>query len=270
MTRQTVASQAGARGHDARVPRRCRGRGVPRVPGAPRGGHGRPGRRPPDPGDAGQRPGRSLELQGRQVRVVQRRGQREAPSHVHDPDGPLPGGRAHHGGPAEGVPPDQGPGHRRVVQLRGGAPDPGVPAPAARAGRHLSDDAGGHRPRAGVPEVHRVLPLPGRLPRDPGPRGEQAGLLRAPLLRAAGRAGHAPARHPGPPRARPGARGHRPLQHHEVLHRGLPRAHQDHGQRDHPAEGARRRRPLRPRHVDRPEAGRSRDQRRTGHRAPAP
>ncbi len=29
------------------------------------------------------------------------------------------------------------------------------------------------------------------------------------------------------------------LQHHQVLHRGLPRAHQDHRQRDHPDEGAR-------------------------------
>ena len=36
------------------------------------------------------------------------------------------------------------------------------------------------------------------------------------------------------------------LQHHEVLHRGLPGAHQDHRQRDHPAQGARRRQVLRP------------------------
>jgi hypothetical protein len=36
------------------------------------------------------------------------------------------------------------------------------------------------------------------------------------------------------------------VQHHQVLHRGLPRAHQDHRQRHHPDEGARRRRPLRP------------------------
>ena len=39
---------------------------------------------------------------------------------------------------------------------------------------------------------------------------------------------------------------HRPLQHHQVLHRGLPRGHPHHRQRDHPAEGARRRRALRP------------------------
>ena len=32
------------------------------------------------------------------------------------------------------------------------------------AGRHLADAAAGRRSRAGVPQVHRVLPLPGRLP----------------------------------------------------------------------------------------------------------
>ena len=38
-----------------------------------------------------------------------------------------------------------------------------------------------------------------------------------------------------------GAR-HRLLQHHQVLHQGLPRAHHHHRQRDHPAQGARGRR----------------------------
>ena len=38
---------------------------------------------------------------------------------------------------------------------------------------------------------------------------------------------------------------HRLLQHHEVLHQGLPGEHHDHRQRDHPAEGARRRSVLR-------------------------
>ncbi len=41
-------------------------------------------------------------------------------------------------------------------------------------------------------------------------------------------------------------RGHRDVQHHQVLHRGLPRGHQDHRQRDHPDEGARRRPQVRP------------------------
>src|SRR5207249_2928951 len=37
------------------------------------------------------------------------------------------------------------------------------------------------------------------------------------------------------------------LQYHEVLHRGLPRGHPHHRQRDHPAQGARRDGQLRPR-----------------------
>ena len=41
-------------------------------------GHGRARRDSPDPGGAGQRPGRSLELQGREVRLVLRRGERQA------------------------------------------------------------------------------------------------------------------------------------------------------------------------------------------------
>ncbi len=51
------------------------------------------------------------------------------------------------------------------------------------------------------------------------------------------------ARPDAPPRGR---RRRRALQHHEVLRRRLPRAHQDHRQRDHPAQGARGRQPLRP------------------------
>ena len=44
--------------------------------------------------------------------------------------------------------------------------DHAVQAPrAGRAGRDLAHRPVGRRPGAGVPEVHRVLPLPGRLPR---------------------------------------------------------------------------------------------------------
>ena len=65
-----------------------------------------------------------------------------------------------------GVSADPGPGHRRVVELRGQEEDHAVQAAqAGRAGRHLADVAGGRRSRAGVPQVHRVLPVPGRLPR---------------------------------------------------------------------------------------------------------
>ena len=39
-------------------------------------------------------------------------------------------------------------------------------------------------------------------------------------------------------RASEGRARHRLLQHHQVLHEGVPRAHHDHRQRDHPAQGA--------------------------------
>ncbi len=38
-------------------------------------------------------------------------------------------------------------------------------APAARRRRQAPDDAGGRRARPGVPQVHRVLPVPEHLPR---------------------------------------------------------------------------------------------------------
>ena len=65
------------------------------------------------------------------------------------------------------------------------------------------------------------------------------------LVRTAGPR-DAPDRPGGPARVPQGQRRHRLLQHHQVLHRGLPGAHQDHRQRDHPAQGAGRRRVLRP------------------------
>ena len=54
---------------------------------------------------------------------------------------------------------------------------------------------------------------------------------------------------PGDRPTRPGRARPRLLQHHQVLHRGLPRAHQDHRQRADPAQGARRRPQVRPARV---------------------
>ena len=89
--------------HDARLPRRRAGRGVPRVPGAVRGGHGRPRRHPPDPGDRGQRPAVPLELQGGKVRLLQRRGQRK-PRLMCMTGWTSSRGRDHHRGAAQDVP----------------------------------------------------------------------------------------------------------------------------------------------------------------------
>ena len=76
--------------------------------------------------------------------------------------------------------------------------DPAVQAAAARrARRHLAHGAGGRRPRAGVPQVHRVLPVPGRLPRAARP--PQARRVHRPALPGLrGGARDAPARRRGP------------------------------------------------------------------------
>src|SRR5207237_1312180 len=130
----------------------------------PAGGGG--GRARGVPGGTGAPVGRArvaVGLQGRAVRLVQRRGERQAAAHVHDADGPLPAWRGDHAGAHEGVPGHEGSRVRRVLELRGEQARPGVPAAGARARRHLAHAAGRHRSGAGVSQVHRMLPLPGRL-----------------------------------------------------------------------------------------------------------
>ena len=84
-------------------------------------GRGRPRHHPPAAGHPDARPRRPVELQGRQVRLVQRRDQRPAAADVHDPDEHVHRGRDRHGHAAARVPGDPRPGHRRVLQLREGA-----------------------------------------------------------------------------------------------------------------------------------------------------
>ena len=90
-----------------------------------RGGRGRARRDPPAPGHPGRRPRGPLELQGRQVRLVQRGDQRPAAADVHDPALGLRRDRDDHGHPDAGLPGDPRPGHRRLVQLREGQAGPG-------------------------------------------------------------------------------------------------------------------------------------------------
>ena len=146
----------------ARRRRRRRAAGLLR-----RGQRGRGGARhhPPAAADPGGRPGRAVELQGGQMRVVLGGDQRPAAADVHDPDVDVRPGRDDHGDAAAGVPRDPRPGHRRVVQLRKGQGDPVVHAAEGSAARRVPDGAGGRRPVTGVPQVHRVLPVPEHLPR---------------------------------------------------------------------------------------------------------
>ena len=93
--------------------------------------------------------------------------------------------------------------------------------------------------------MHRVLPLPGRLPRPARPpacttsssaRASWSTPRRSRCTRSTPRTALAELRQ---------AARHRLLQHHQVLHEGLPRGHHHHRQRHHSAEGARGRRVLR-------------------------
>ena len=158
------------------------------------------------------------------------------------------GDRRHHRDAAADVPGDPRPRHRRRVQLHEGARDPGVRAAAGARARRVPDAAGRRRAEPGVPQVHRVLPVPEHLPRGARPRGEQARVRRAALPHAAWPSSTCTRSTRDGDRAREAAGRARPglLQHHQVLHRGLPRAHQDHRQRADPAEGARGRPQVRP------------------------
>ena len=68
--------------------------------------------------------------------------------------------------PMHAFPLDPRPGHRCLLELPRQEDDQAVPAALAGCPRrHLAHAAGRRRPRAGVSQVHRVFPLPGRLPR---------------------------------------------------------------------------------------------------------
>ena len=64
------------------------------------------------------------------------------------------------------VPGHPRPRHRRELELRGQQAHPAV---HAEARCRVVDRPGGRRPHERVPQVHRVLPLPGRLPRPARP-----------------------------------------------------------------------------------------------------
>jgi succinate dehydrogenase / fumarate reductase iron-sulfur subunit len=101
-------------------------------------------------------------------------------------------------------------GHRAVTPRQADAPD----------GTWRMQQAG-CRSSAGVPQVHRVLPVPGRLPRAARP--PQARRVHRPALPRLRRgARDAPARRADRCRRCKDAARHRLLQHHQVLHEGLP------------------------------------------------
>ena len=149
------------------------------------------------------RPRGALELQGRQVRLVQRRDQRPPAAAVHDPDvAPSPRTRSITVTPLRAFPVIRDLVTDVSFNYEKARRDPVVRAAGRRRARRVPDAAGRRRAVAGVPQVHRVLPVPGRLPRRPRPRGEQEGVRRAAVPHPDRRAGHAPARRPHRPPGR--------------------------------------------------------------------
>ena len=68
--------------------------------------------------------------------------------------------------PMKTFPLDQGPGHGRLLEFRSQEKDQEIQtAQARRPGRYLAHGSVRCRSRAGVPQVHRMFPMPGRLPR---------------------------------------------------------------------------------------------------------
>ena len=101
-----------------------------------------------------------LELQGGQVRLVQRRDQRQAAPHVHDADGHFEPGETITVAPMKTFPlfrdlvTDVSYNFEKAKEIPAFKPGP------KEARRHAADVAGGRGARPGVPEVHRVLPVP--------------------------------------------------------------------------------------------------------------
>src|SRR5437773_2101131 len=73
----------------------------------------------------------------------------------------VPGRRTDRRTAHEDVPDHQGSGDRRDVELRDQQEDPALPTAPRRL---MALAAVGRRSRAGIPQMYRVLPVPGRLP----------------------------------------------------------------------------------------------------------
>ena len=146
--------------------------------------------------------------------------------------------RDDHGRADAGVPAHPRPRHRRVLELRGQQVDPAVQAagrPARRrtgAGSRRTSSGSRSSGSASSASCARTSATSCATTRPSSRSWARASSSAPPGLEM----------HPIDQADRreylKDERRHRLLQHHEVLHRGLPGAHQDHRQRDHPAQGA--------------------------------
>ena len=140
----------------------------------------------------------------------------------------------------EDVPAHQGPGHRRLVELRGQQEDPAVQAAQADA----PTAPGACSRRTSTASRSSASASSASCARTSATSCATTSTRSASRARASSSASRAWRCIRSTPRTAlellKDERGHRLLQHHQVLHRGLPRAHPHHRQRHHPAEGARR------------------------------
>src|SRR5262245_10029809 len=106
-----------------------------------------------------------MELQSREVWIVFGRSERDAEADVYDSDERIAVAKTGDDRAGESFSCYQGFGDRRLMEFSGEEKDQAVQAATARcAGWHMAHAAGGHRSRAGIPEMYRMLFVPGCLP----------------------------------------------------------------------------------------------------------
>src|SRR4029453_18106567 len=98
------------------------------------------------------------ELKGRKMRFVFGRSERDAEADVHDTDERIAIGKTGDDRAEQSFSGHQGFGDRCFMEFSSEEKDQAVQAATARcAGWHMAHAAGGHRPRAGIPEMHRMF-----------------------------------------------------------------------------------------------------------------
>src|SRR6266699_1642255 len=98
--------------------------------------------------------------------LVLGRSKRHAETDVHDANERIAGGKADHNRANESVSSAERFSHGRFLEFPGEEKNQAVQtATAGCAGRDLANAAAGYRSGAGISKMHRVFPLPGRLPR---------------------------------------------------------------------------------------------------------
>src|SRR5205814_10280782 len=165
------------------------------------------------------------------------RSERDAEADVHGAVERFTARSASHDRSDESIPDPERSDHRCFVEFFGEEENQTLQAAAARCTRwHMADAASRHRSGSGIPEMHRMFSLPGCLPRASRPSDARQ-IYRAALSDSRGGVGDASARY----RRSVGGIAKHPgnwlLQHHKVLHQGLPGEHSDYGQRNYSVEG---------------------------------